>query len=50
MITVIRLTGGRGIVRGEIIHMNPNYVVIIDQSGTERYVPQHIIATMKRSA
>ncbi len=47
--TVIQLTGGRGTVTGEVIHINPNYVVVL-AGGRERYVPQRIIADMRRVA
>jgi ribosomal protein L16/L10AE len=45
--TAIRLSGGRGSVVGQLVHINPNYVVIM-VDGVERFVPQWIIATMKR--
>jgi hypothetical protein len=44
---VIRLTGGRGTVTGQLVHINPNYVAVL-VGGVERFVPQRIIATMKR--
>ena len=46
MIT-ITLTGGRGTVTGELVHMNPNYWVVLD-NGTERFVPTFIIADSVR--
>jgi len=49
-ISVIRLTGGRGTVVGEIIHINPNYLVVLDDVGVEVYVAQRIILSVQTRA
>jgi ribosomal protein L24 len=39
---VIRLTGGRGTVTGQLVHINPNYVaVLVGGVGTVRAATDH---------
>lgn len=51
--TTITLRGGRGSVSGELIHINPNYVVLrkpqseAGYKGCVVHVPQRIIANIK---
>lgn len=42
--TILVLTRGRGEITGDLIHSNPNYTFLVDQSGTERNVRSQAIA------
>ena len=47
--STILLKGKRGKVRGEIIHINPNFVVVLqDDVRGEKYIPQQHIRRIEK--
>jgi hypothetical protein len=48
--TSIKLAGGRGIVCGNVVHMNPNYWYVIDATGTGITVPVDLIESADKES